>query len=372
MTTSPQGSAREELIGKQAVSVLARLGLELTPENFHLVTLLLGSGNSELRRSFSMMRRPVSQADITELTRQVLPHLFEPPEKVTLALGVAQELPQIHATMEEMRQSLAQLSEQLVKVQAVVDAVEDETPAPVRHVLSLLSQSVEAQAQMNAQVLQSLAGWLETLQPTDVLVSAPAMTPSLTTPVPAEPPPHAVPLVPTHGLGERAQLMSRLQALHSGEQHLDGYSLMLCRVSGFEAYRSPVMRKARDYLLDTLGQQTSRMIGKTDSACWMSADEMGLLLDSDNEIHLTDVSQRLRRLVDGALTYARHTVKDLPPLGCRFGCATAFGAASPALLYSSARLALQRAELTEDDRLLINTVSPPAANRRYTAIYNRH
>lgn len=366
MASSPHGIPKEELTGKQAVSVLTKLGLDLTPENFHLMTLLLRGDQADLRRSFSVLKRPVSQDDLTELARQFLPHLFEPPQKMARALAIAEVLPQVHASVDKIEQSLTQFSQQLEKVQSVVEAMADDVPAPLRHVLALLLQSTKAQVTANTQVLELTAGWRDVFDeaetPNSVNVPLPEMQPA--SPV--------VPVAPTHGLGERAQLMSRLQALHSGEQHLDGYSLMLCRVSGFEAYRSPVLRKARDFLLDTLGQQTSRMIGKQDSACWMSADEMGLLLDSDNEIHLTDVSQRLRRLVDGALTHARHTVKDLPPLGCRFGCATAFGAASPALLYSSARLALQRAELTEDDRLVINTVSPPMANRRYTAIYNRH
>lgn len=371
----------EPSVGRQAVAVLTRLGLELTPENFTVITLLLRGSNDDLKRSFAQLRRPISQSDMTELTRQFLPFLTLAPQTISAAMALSQSLPTVHHLLERIQSSLSDFGEQLAKTQSVILAVGEPAAPPVAHVLTQLSQSAEAQAEVNMRALHAIAGWLDDLDRAGDPLAATYYSQSQTQQKIQAPDENhagqaniiAHPLAPglSHGLGERTEMMSRLQALHSGEQHLDGYSLMLCRVTGLENYRTPILRKARDFLLDTLGRQTSRMIGKQDSACWMSADEMGLLLNSDNEIHLTDVSQRLRRLVDGAFTHARRTVKDLTPVGARFGCALALGAASPAQLYSSARLALQRAELTENDGLLINRVSPSAATRRYPAIYGR-
>lgn len=368
MSTNAYGSTKEASIGRQAIVVLSRLGLDLTPVNFHLVCLLLKGENAALKQSFLHLRRPVSQADLTDLAQRFLPFLFEPVEQVVDALALAPVLPKVESSLKDMQVSLQDFEEQLAKAQAVFAAAPEPAAAPLAHMVNLLKQSASTQVTTVAELQASLAQWLAEVAPVaedevspDMLAgSMQALSPSI---------PEGI---ISHGLGERATMMSRLQALHSGEQHLDGYSLMLCRVSGFDGYRGPVMARARDYLLTTIGQQTARLIGKDDSACWMAADELGLLLNSNNEIHLTDVSNRLRHVVDGALGQARRTVKDLPSLDCRFGCATAFGTASPAQLYGSARLALQRAELTEDEKLVINAVSPPVGNRRYHAIYGRY
>lgn len=370
MSTTAYGSTKEASIGRQAIVVLTRLGLDLTPANFHLVSLLLKGENTELKQSFLHLKRPVSQADLTDLAQRFLPFLFEPAEQVVAALALAPVLPKVETSLKDMQTSLQAFEEQLAKAQAVMASTPEPGAAPLAHMVNLLTQSAGEQVNAVAGLQASLAEWLAEVSPAGHGDDRPEgglgqMQAAL--------PPSAMPdQIITHGLGERATMMSRLQALHSGEQHLDGYSLMLCRVSGFDAYRGAVMGKARDYLLDTIGQQTGRLIGKDDSACWMSADELGLLLNSNNEIHLMDVSNRIRHVVDGALGQARRTVKDLPALNCRFGCATAYGTASPAQLYGSARLALQRAELTEDEKPVINAVSPPVGNRRYHAIYGRY
>ncbi|MCY1668206.1 diguanylate cyclase domain-containing protein [Rhizobium sp. SL86] len=370
MSTTSYGSTKEASIGRQAMVVLTRLGLDLTPANFHLVSLLLKGENAELKRSFQHLKRPVSQADLTDLAHRFLPFLFEPAEQVVEALALAPVLPKVETSLKDMQVSLQAFEEQLAKAQAVMAATPEPAAAPLAHMVNLLKQSAGEQVNAVAELQASLSQWLADMAPAGQKDDAPD---AVIAPMHALSPTSSMPdNIISHGLGERATMMSRLQALHSGEQHLDGYSLMLCRVSGFDAYRSPAMAKARDYLLDTIGQQTGRLIGKDDSACWMSVDELGLLLNSNNEIHLIDVSNRLRHVVDGALGHARRTVKDLPALNCRFGCATAYGTASPAQLYGSARLALQRAELTEDEKLVINAVAPLAANQRYHAIYGRH
>lgn len=370
MSTTAYGSAKEASIGRQAIVVLTRFGLDLTPANFHLVCLLLKGDNEELKQSFLHLRRPVSQTDLTELAQRFLPFLFEPAEQVMEALALVPLLPKVETSLKDMQVSLEDFEGELVKAQAVFASAPEPSAAPSAHMVQLLKQSADEQMNTVAEMQASLEQWLTELRSARQEKDTPdAAIAQMQAAAQASAVPDSF---ISHGLGERATMMSRLQALHSGEQHLDGYSLMLCRVSGFDAYRGPLMAKARDYLLDTIGQQTGRLIGKDDSACWMSADELGLLLNSNNEIHLTDVSNRLRHAVDGALGQARRTVKDLPALQCRFGCATAYGTASPAQLYGSARLALQRAELTEDDKLVINAVSPAAGNRRYHAIYGRY
>ncbi|WP_165218454.1 diguanylate cyclase domain-containing protein [Affinirhizobium pseudoryzae] len=366
MSITAYGSTNEASIGRQASVVLTRLGLDLTPANFHLVCLLLKGDNADLKQSFLLLKRPVSQADLTDLAQRFLPFLFEPVQQVVDALALAPVLPKVETSLKDMQVSLQDFEAQLAKAQAVFAAAPEPAAAPLAHMVHLLKQSAGEQVNVVADLQASVAQWLAEVAPV-----APQDDASQVAAGP-QPAPSMPDSIISHGLGERATMMGRLQALHSGEQHLDGYSLMLCRVSGFDAYRGPVMAKARDYLLDTIGQQTGRLIGKDDSACWMSADELGLLLNSNTEIHLTDVSNRLRHVVDGALGHARRTVKDLPSLNCRFGCATAYGTASPAQLYGSARLALQRAELTEDETLVINAVSPPVGNRRYHAIYGRY
>ncbi len=368
MSRNPHGDLNEASIGKQAVSVLTRLGLDLTPANFHVVSLLLRGTNPDLKQRFLGIRRPLSQADLTELARQYLPFLFEPPQRVAKTLSLAAALPEMQASLLQMQAALGEFEQQMVKAQTVLAAVSEPLAPSAAHMLDLLSQSTAVQATLNADFLRSVSHWLQDLQsPDDGIALLPELDGQEA--ATADPDPAAT----NRGLGERAALMGRLQALHSGEQHLNGYSLMLCRVTGFDAYRGPVMEKARDFLLDTFGQQTSRLIGKQDSACWMANDEMALLLNSNNEIHLVDMSQRLKRMVEGAVGGVRRMVKDLPALACRFGCATAFGPASPAQLYGSARIALQRAELTEDEALVINAVSPSLSDRRYPALYgNRY
>ncbi len=364
MTINVYGHANDGSAGRQTVTVLTRLGLELTPANFHLVYLLLQGGRPELKQRFAALSRPVTQAALNELAREFLPFVFETPERVAGALAIADVVPKAQARLEDMRQALDEFSEQLATARSVAAALEENAAPPLAHVLTLLSQSAEVQSAMNADLLRSIAGWLADLEGGQAFAPQVPQTADASANEP-------ITIRPTGGLGERAALMSRLQALHSGEQHLDGYSLMLCRVNGLDAYKGDLLGKARRFLIKVIGQQTGQMIEANDSACWMSSDELGLLLNSNSEQHLTDVSHKLRKTVDGAMQQALKTVKTLPQLVCRFGCATAHGSASPAQLYSGARLALQRAELTEDPGLIINSVMPQSSDRRYHAIYGR-
>ncbi|MBT9372474.1 diguanylate cyclase [Rhizobium sp. CSW-27] len=376
MPMIPQMPPEAPDTGHQAVTLLTRLGLDLTPANFELMTLLLDGQNGDLRQAFAGLKRPILAEEWDALARRFLPQHFVPHADLVTGLALLQALGNVRAALVTTETGLAEQGRAIEKGRALLAASADMSGAQLAHVAARIAQANARACDLTKELLAVLADWKETHplgQPEkghDARAFPPAGEATAREPSPvasASPAP-----VVLHGLAERAVLMGRLQDLHTGGQKLDGSSLMLCHLKGLDGYRGPDMLKARDFVLDTLGQQTQRLMGEGDLACWMSPEELGLLLDANNDLMLTDISQKLRRIVAGSVNHARRNVPNLPELRCHIGCASAFGPVSPGQLYSSAKLALQRAEFAGDDRLVINDLSGPLkVDRRYDALYGR-
>lgn len=370
--------------GHHAVTMLTRLGLDLTPVNFELMTLLLDGRRADLRLAFAALKRPIAAEDWEGLARQFLPQHFVAAADLQAGLSLLRSLQDVCDALSRAETAFAEDGRALEKSKTLLAASAGMSQAQLAHVAVGMVGVNSRAGERLTNLLKTLARWLAVSKP-DVAdaPSADGVAPGASHVATSETPGASMPAaalvggavsspVTLHGLAERSVLMGRLQDLHTGGQKLDGSSLMLCHLKGLDGYRGPDMLKARDFVLDTLGHQTQRLMGEGDLACWMSPEELGLLLDANNDLLLTDISQKLRRIVTGSVRHARRTVSGLPDLRCHIGCASAFGPVSPGQLYSSAKLALQRAEFADDDRLVINDLSGPLkVDRRYDALYGR-
>ncbi|WP_377296357.1 hypothetical protein [Rhizobium sp. SGZ-381] len=381
--------------GRQAVALLLRLGLDLSPVNFELMTLLIEGERPEIKRRFALLPRPIDPQEWAAMARDILPQHFQTGQRLTAALSLLDAATELRGILSAVDETVSSNLQKIEKAATLLQSAPALSPAQIAHVLKAVTDACAAELEATRQVMQALDDWAgpsvarpapatSVLSPSGPspaveanfpdasagagavvgLVAAGAGLPDAARPV------AAAPLV--HGLAGRAALMGRMKALTTDGQQLDGSSLVLCRLKGLEAYQRPAMIGARDFLLDTLGQQAGRLMSKEEMASWLQMDELGMLVSFTDDLSLTDLGRRIGRILETTVRLARKRVPDLPNVQCRLGAASAFGAVTPAQLYDSARLALQRAEFRGDDTLVTTTVSGRLPkDRHYEALYGR-
>jgi diguanylate cyclase len=381
--------------GRQAVALLLRLGLDLSPVNFELMTLLIEGERPEIKRRFALLPRPIDPQEWAAMARDILPQHFQTGQRLTAALSLLDAATELRAILSAVDETVSSNLQKIEKAATVLQASPPLSPAQLAHVLKAVTDACAAELEATRQVMQALDDWAGPL----ATRPAPALSLSSTTTQSVagaldfagagggtgagagaagsdagasdiSRPVAAAPLV--HGLAGRAALMGRMKAMTTDGNQLDGSSLLLCRLKGLEAYQRPAMTGARDFLLDTLGQQAGRLMSKEELASWIQMDELGMLVTFTDDLSLTDLGRRIGRILETTVRLARKRIPDLPNVQCRLGAASAFGAVTPAQLYDSARLALQRAEFRGDDTLVTTTISGRApTDRHYEALYGR-
>lgn len=322
-----------DAIGRRVLGFLTQQNLALTPANFQLVFEVLSEGHPDLREAFVKLPKPIRQPDLTALAGRFLAAC---PQLDKLKISVAETIP----TLVDLRKAL--------EAGAVVtqDAV---APGDGNDLLS----------QVDAQVGQCLAG-LQAIQ--ELLVPAAAEVPGQE---------HLTAQL-TFGLGGYQALEDRIREVIASGISDQGLSLLLCRVEGLEPLERAGLAKVSDYMKNTLGRFSHRLIGKNDTAYWTASDELGLLIGATSETYLTQLGEKLSRVVADAEGIARRSIKTLPKMACRFGCARTHRPVPAVQLYGTARQSLQRAELTESILpVFAEVAADPGLLRRYEAIYGR-
>lgn len=328
----PATHAREaEIIGRKAVDFLGKNRLALTPRNFELICAVLDGRDPVLREAFVGLQRPVSQMALSALAQRFLPERPTLDALKTTSEAALGALEAFRRTLESgvvsvaeahggASESLADLDAQIGRcVSALQDVFNLAAPAP---------QDMPGQDHLTAQLSFGLPGY--------------------------------------------GALEERLEALFSDGEPDGGVSLMLCRIEGLEPLGRVGLAKVGDYMKNTLARFTHRLIAKTDTAYWTASDELGLLVGATSESYLSQLGEKIARVVADAEAIARRSVKSMPPLACRFGCARTHRRVLPAQLYGAARQSLQRAELTESLVPIFTEVSADLATlRRYEALYGR-
>ncbi len=152
----------------------------------------------------------------------------------------------------------------------------------------------------------------------------------------------------------------------------DGVSLMLCRIDGLDPMSRSGLSKVGDYMKNTLARFTNRLLDRNDTAYWTAPDELSLLVGSSSESYLSQLGEKISRVVSDAETIARRSITAMPALACHFGCARTHRPVPAAQLYGAARQSLQRAQLSHSLVPVFSEVSADAATlRRYEALYGR-
>lgn len=324
--------AREtEIVGRKALEFLSKNRLELTPRNFELIYEVLIGRDKALRDAFVALPKPVSQATLSMIAHQFLP---ERPPLATLKCASEEAL----AALDGFRKALESGTVSVVEAQ---EGVSDRLAAldeQIRHCVDALEAvsrlvtpeplEVEGQEHLTAQLSYGLPGY--------------------------------------------AALEERLEALFAAGVPQDGVSLMLCRIDGLEPLSRSGLSKVGDYMKNTLARFTHRLIDKSDTAYWTGPDELSLLVGASSETYLSQLGEKIARVVSDAETIARRSIKSMPRLACHFGCARTHRPVLAAQLYGAARQSLQRAELTESLVPVFAEVSADLATlRRYEALYGR-
>jgi diguanylate cyclase len=322
-----------DAVGRRVLGFLTQQNLALTPANFQLIFEVLSEGRPDLREAFLKLPKPIRQADLTVLARRFL--------------AVCPELGKLKNSSAEAVTILTELRKALEAGTVVTqDAVADGDGS------DLLSQ-VDAQV---GQCLAALQAIQELLTP--AVVEVPGQE-HLTAQL-------------SFGLGGYQALEDRIRELVASGISDQGLSLLLCRVEGLEPLERAGLGKVSDYMKNTLGRFSRRLIGKDDTAYWTAPDELGLLIGATSETYLAQLGEKLSRVVADAEGIARRSVKTLPAMVCRFGCARTHRPVPAVQLYGTARQSLQRAELTESILpVFAEVAADPRLHRRYEAIYGR-
>jgi diguanylate cyclase len=325
-------SNQADAIGRRALGFLSNQHLPLTPTNFQLIFEVLAEGRAELREAFVKLPKPVRQDDLTALAGR---YLVASPALDQLKANTVEAL----ATLGELRKAL----------EAGTVVVQDDAETEGSDLLSSVSDQV-------GQCLEVLQRVRDQLVPTAVEVPGQEhLTAQL-----------------TFGLGGYQALEDRIREMVASGFSDQGLSLLLCRVEGLEPLERAGLSKVGDYMKNTLGRFSHRLISKDDTAYWTGPDELGLLIGATSETYLAQLGEKLSRVVADAEGIARRSVKGLPKMACHFGCARTHRPVLAAQLYGTARQSLQRAELTECTVPVFSEVAAdPGMARRYEALYGR-
>jgi diguanylate cyclase len=320
-----------EIIGRKVLVILGKNRLDLTPRNFELIYEVLLGRDQALREAFVAMPKPVSQVALSAVAHQFLP---ERPLLSTLKSASDAALD----ALDTFRKGLED---------GTIAVAEAEQGANDRLV------SLDTQIRQCVEALQAVSQ-LVTVEPHEV-AGQEHLTAQL-----------------TFGLPGYAALATRLETLFGAGKPLDGVSLMLCRIEGLDPLSRSGLSKVSDYMKNTLARFTHRLIDKQDTAYWTGPDELSLLVGASSETYLSQLGEKIQRVVSDAEAIARRSIPQMPRLACRFGCARTHRPVLAAQLYGAARQSLQRAELTESAIPLFTEVSGDAATlRRYEALYGR-
>lgn len=320
-----------EIIGRKAIDFLGKNRLELTPRNFELIYEVLCGRDKALREAFVEMPKPLGQAAMS-----LLAHRFLPDRPLLLTLRTKSD--EALAALEGFRKAL---EDETIRVIEVPEGATDRLAALDGH----LSRCVEA--------LKDISH-LVTSEPPEV-AGQEHLTAQL-----------------SFGLPGYAALDEQLTTLFEKGLPDDGVSLMLCRIDGLEPLGRSGLAKVGDYMKNTLARFTHRLLDRNDTAYWTGADELSLLVGASSETYLSQLGEKISRVVSDAEAVARRSIKAMPTLKCHFGCARTHRPVLAAQLYGAARQSLQRAELTESLIPVFSEVSADAATlRRYEALYGR-
>lgn len=324
--------AREaDILGRKAFEFLSKNHLDLSPDNFELVHAVLTGRDKTLRDAFLALPKPLGQAALSILAQRFLPRR---PMVATLKTTSAEAV----GALEDLRRLLEGGT---VTVAGSSDDGEDPMAA------------LDAQLETCLDALQAVCE-LVTVELVEV-----AGQDNLTAQL-------------GFGLPGYSALVQRLDDVFKEGMPQEGLSLMLCRIDGLEALSRSGLVKVSDYMKNTLARFTHRLIDKRDAAYWTAPDELGLLIGASSEAYLSQLGANVTRVVADADSVARKSIKSMPKLACRFGCARTYRPVPVAQLYGAARQSLQRAELTESLEPVFTEVSSDASTlRRYEALYGR-
>jgi GGDEF domain-containing protein len=325
--------AREaDIIGRKALEFLSIHHLDLTPSNYELIYEVLRGRDKALREAFVALPKPVSQAALSTLA-----HTFI--RKLPLVANLRSASDDALAALDTFRKRLESGTVTVVEAEEGASGQLAGLDAEIRHCVEALQAVVQ----------------LVTPKPEEM-----------------EGQEHLAAQL-TFGLPSYAALEDRLSLLFSEGLPEDGVSLMLCRIDGLEPLGRSGLAQVGDYMKNTLARFTHRLIDKSDTAYWTGPDELSLLVGSSSETYLSQLGEKISRVVADAETIARRSIKSMPKLACHFGCARTHRPVATAQLYGAARQSLQRAQLNESHVPVFAEVSADAATlRRYEALYGRH
>ena len=324
--------AREaEIIGRKALDFLGKNRLAPTPRNFELLYEVLTGEDRALREAFVGLPRPFTQASLTMLAQTFLPD-----RPALAALKTASE--ETISAFDAFRKALEAGS---VSVVEVPEGANDRLTA------------LDAQIGACIDALQSVSRVL--------------------TPAPHDTTDQDHLTAQLHfGLPGYAALEQRLDEMFAGGIPEDGVSLMLCRVIGLERLSRSGLAQVGDYMKNTLARFTHRLLEKNDTAYWTGEDELSLLVEASSESYLSQLGEKIVRVVCDAESIARRSIRSMPSFSCHFGCARTHRPIPVAQLYGAARQSLHRAELTGSRVPVFADVSVDQATlRRYEALYGR-
>lgn len=320
-----------DIVGRKAFDFLSKNHLDLTPGNFELIHAVLTGRDKALREAFLALQKPIGQPALS-----LLSHRF--------FAGRAQ-LSTLKRTSEE---TLGLLETFRASVEAGTVTI---TASPTSPEDPLTGMQTQLRACIDA--LQAVCK-LVTTEPVEV-VGQEHLTAQLSFGLPGY-----------EGLEQRIDDICR----HGLPE--EGLSLLLCRIQGLEPLSRSGLAKVGDYMKNTLARFTHRLIDRHDAAFWTAPDELGLLVGASSETYLTQLGEKVGRVVLDAETIVRKSIPSMPKLTCRFGCARTYRPIAAAQLCGAARQSLQRAELTESVVPVFTEVSAdPGALRRYEALYGR-
>ncbi|MFN7092659.1 MAG: hypothetical protein ACK4P4_19155 [Allorhizobium sp.] len=320
-----------DILGRKAFEFLSKNHLDLSPDNFELVHAVMTGRDKALRAAFLALPKPVGQAALSILAQRFLPR-------------------------RPMVSALKTTSEQ------AVGALEDLRKLLEGGTVTVAGSSNDGEDPMAALDVQ-LETCLDALQAVCKLVTA--------EPVEVAGQDHLTAQL-SFGLPGYSALVQRLDDVFKEGMPEEGLSLMLCRIEGLEPLSRSGLVKVSDYMKNTLARFTHRLIAKNDAAYWTAPDELGLLIGASSETYLAQLGEKVSRVVADAEAIARKSIKSMPKLACRFGCARTDRPVPVAQLYGAARQSLQRAELTESLVPVFTGVSLDASTlRRYEALYGR-
>ncbi|MDH6269898.1 diguanylate cyclase [Rhizobium sp. SG_E_25_P2] len=342
---------------QQVIIQLLRMGLEVTPVSFELMHEVLSGDNPDLRQQFITLGKHVTAEDVERLARNFLPHHFGHSALDSSASLFSEELQGFQDALSNGQEALSAYATVLTQASEQFSRADPRDSIAIRRAIDHVSQATAAQKVATNRMMRSVSERIETVKAIRHTIDQSERAKFTDGPT---------------ALGNRRAFNRRLGEIFHGDRGIDGYTLILCRISGLEQFDRPELAKARAYFLARFGGFARKLLKGREGGYWLGQPHLAFIVFGTEESYVAGVTRRLHEAIAEIVGALRHSIATAPVLTGHYGCAASSGAGAPPELLGHAITALETSTLHRDGTpVFYGARAAVSSDSRNYALYGR-